>query len=38
MQNLALATPLFVGAGIKLSYDVALYFGFRHVKPPEEAD
>ncbi|MEX0713957.1 MAG: MFS transporter [Pirellulales bacterium] len=38
MQNLALATPLFVGAGIKLSYDVALYLGFRHVKPPEEAE
>jgi MFS family permease len=36
MQGLALATPLFLGAGLKIVYDVALYRSFRHLKPPEE--
>ena len=36
MQGLALATPLLVGAGLKIVYDIALYRAFRHVKPPEE--
>ena len=36
MQGLALATPLFIGAGLKIVYDVALYRSFRHLKPPEE--
>jgi predicted MFS family arabinose efflux permease len=36
MQHLALAAPLFVGAGIKLVYDVLLYGAFRRLKPPEE--
>ncbi len=36
MQGLALATPLLVGAGMKIVYDVALYKAFRHLKPPEE--
>ena len=36
MQGLALATPLLIGAGMKIVYDVALYKAFRHVKPPEE--
>jgi len=36
MQGLALATPLFIGAGLKIVYDVALYRSFRHLKTPEE--
>lgn len=36
MQGLALATPLFIGAGLKIVYDVALYRAFRRLKPPEE--
>ncbi|MGA9033812.1 MAG: MFS transporter [Sulfuricaulis sp.] len=36
MQGLALATPLLIGAGMKIVYDIALYKAFRHIKPPEE--
>lgn len=36
MQGFALATPLFLGAGMKIVYDLALYRAFRHLKPPEE--
>jgi predicted MFS family arabinose efflux permease len=36
MQGLGLATPLLVGAGLKIVYDIALYRAFRHLKPPEE--
>jgi MFS family permease len=36
MQYLALGTPLFIGAGMKISYDILLYFSFRGIKPPEE--
>jgi MFS family permease len=38
MQNLALATPLIIGATMKIAYDVLLYRAFRHAKPPEERD
>ncbi|MGH6611711.1 MAG: MFS transporter, partial [Burkholderiaceae bacterium] len=38
MQNLALATPLFIGAAMKITYDVLLYRAFRRVRPPEERD
>ncbi len=38
MQGLALATPLLIGAGMKIFYDVALYRAFRHVKPLEEKE
>jgi len=37
MSGLALASPLFLGAGTKIAYDLLLYFSFRHLKPPEEA-
>jgi MFS family permease len=37
MQAQSLALPLFVGAAIKIAYDVTLYFAFRSRKPPEEA-
>jgi len=36
MSGLALASPLFLGAGTKIAYDLLLYFSFRRVKPPEE--
>jgi len=36
MQHVWLASPLFLGAGIKVLYDVLLYASFRHVVPPEE--
>lgn len=36
MQYVALATPLVIGAGLKITYDVMLYFAFRGIKPPEE--
>jgi len=38
MQTQSLATPLLVGAGLKIVYDGLLYFSFRLVRPPEEAD
>jgi MFS family permease len=36
MQYLSLGTPLLIGAGMKISYDILLYFAFRGLKPPEE--
>jgi MFS family permease len=30
------AAPLFIGAGLKIVYDVALYVSFRKIRPPEE--
>jgi MFS family permease len=36
MQNVSLATPLFLGAAIKITYDVALFISFRNLRPPEE--
>jgi len=36
MQYLALGTPLIIGAGMKISYDILRYFSFRGIKPPEE--
>ena len=36
MGALSLSTPLVVGAGMKIAYDVMLYFSFRGIKPPEE--
>ncbi len=38
MGGLTLAAPLFIGPALKVTYDVLLYFSFRHIKPPEEAD
>ena len=37
MQGVSLLAPLVIGAGMKITYDVLLYFAFRGVKPPEEA-
>jgi predicted MFS family arabinose efflux permease len=36
MQHVALATPLFLGGSIKITYDLMLYSAFRRLKPPEE--
>lgn len=36
MQYMSLATPLFIGAAMKISYDIMLFFSFRKIKPPEE--
>jgi predicted MFS family arabinose efflux permease len=36
MRDTGLATPLVVGAGMKIVYDVLLYVAFRRVRPPEE--
>jgi len=36
MQGLTLATPLILGAGMKIGYDLLLWRSFRHVAPPEE--
>lgn len=35
-QGVALMAPLVAGAGMKICYDITLYFSFRHIKPPEE--
>ena len=36
MQQVAPAAPLVIGGLLKISYDLLLYRGFRHVRPPEE--
>lgn len=36
MQEFALAYPLYIGAGIKLTYDTLVFISFRKIKPPEE--
>jgi MFS family permease len=36
MQGLSLGTPLIIGPALKITYDVMLYYAFRHLKPPEE--
>jgi MFS family permease len=36
MERVALATPLVLGAAIKIVYDVLLYVAFRNQRPPEE--
>jgi MFS family permease len=36
MQRVAMATPLFLGSGMKIVYDILLFVALRRVKPPEE--
>jgi MFS family permease len=36
MQQVAFSMPLFLGGGLKVFYDLLLWRGFRHIKPPEE--
>jgi predicted MFS family arabinose efflux permease len=38
MRGASLAMPLYVGAGIKIVYDVLLYAAFRGTRPPEERE
>jgi MFS family permease len=39
LSNPVLAgAPFFLAGGLKIVYDLALYFNFRSVKPPEEVD
>jgi len=36
MQFMGLSLPFLIAGGLKAMYDLALYFTFRNVKPPEE--
>jgi hypothetical protein len=36
MQQVSMAAPMIVAGGMKITYDILLYFAFRRVKPPEE--
>jgi hypothetical protein len=36
MGGATIAAPLYVGAGMKITYDVLLYAAFRGHEPPEE--
>jgi hypothetical protein len=36
MQHAALASPLYIGATVKVTCDVLLYAPFHHLKPPKE--
>jgi MFS family permease len=36
MRGGSMAAPLWIGAGMKIAYDVLLYSAFRSVRPPEE--
>lgn len=38
MQEVSLASPLLIGAGMKLFYDSMLYVAFHKKKPPEEIE
>ena len=38
MQAAALGAPLFIGAGMKIAYDLLLWRAFRRIKPPEERE
>ncbi len=37
MRGTSMATPLLIGAGMKIAYDLLLYIAFRRVRPPEES-
>ncbi len=37
MQFVSLSSPFFIGGSLKIVYDVAVYFNFRKVRPPEES-
>lgn len=38
MERASLAAPLFIGACLKIGYDLVLYLAFRRIKPPEESE
>ncbi|MGH7680795.1 MAG: MFS transporter [Candidatus Eiseniibacteriota bacterium] len=37
MSGASIAAPLYIGAGMKIAYDILLYGAFRSVRPPEES-
>jgi len=37
MRGTSMAAPLYVGAAMKIAYDVLLYVAFRKTRPPEES-
>jgi sugar phosphate permease len=38
MQAFSLSIPMVIGGGLQLIHDVAFYFLFRRVRPPEEEE
>lgn len=38
MQAVSLSSPFFIGGSLKIVYDIAVYFNFRNIKPPEEIE
>jgi hypothetical protein len=36
MQFVGTSVPFLIAGGMKVAYDLGLYFMFRNVKPPEE--
>ncbi|MBI2822944.1 MAG: MFS transporter [Acidobacteria bacterium] len=36
LQVVSIGAPFFLGGGLKIVYDLALYFNFRTIRPPEE--
>jgi len=36
MSGVSLAVPLYIGASMKIAYDLALWYAFRKLPPPEE--
>ena len=37
MRAVSLAAPIFIGSSLKITYEIALFVSFRHLRPPEEA-
>jgi len=37
MQFMGPSLPFFIAGVLKIGYDLALYFTFKNVKPPEES-
>ena len=37
MQFVSMSSPFFIGGSLKIVYDIAVYFNFRKIRPPEEA-
>jgi hypothetical protein len=37
-QQAAIGLPFFIGGGIKIGYDIAIWFWFRRVELPDEQE
>jgi len=35
-QSVSLSAPFFIGGLLKIAFDIAVYFSFRNIRPPEE--